>query len=261
MSPKLAIADSAHRRELGIEIATSPQPRDFLDKPGLHHRVEAPLYAHGELRPAFGHERDGKNAGTAPIVVCALQLADRAARQSVYLERPLDPLPVTRCDPLRSSRVDAAQTIVQRLQAVLGGFAVELGAHSRIRARQHRETVTQGAQVKQRPADEQRQSAARANFVDKRAGLARKTSRRVRFRRIQDVDQMMRHDASNRRRRLGRAYVETAIDERRIHADDFERHSLGERKRKLRLTACRRPGEANVVDAARLPHELLPAQK
>jgi hypothetical protein len=61
--------------------------------------------------------------------------------------------------------------------------------------------------------------------------------------------------------RLGRTDVETAIDERRIHAHDFERHLLGECNRELGLAARSRPGEARVLDAGGLVHELLPAQE
>ena len=60
---------------------------------------------------------------------------------------------------------------------------------------------------------------------------------------------MMRHRGARRRRRLRGADVEPAIDDRRVHADDFERHALGERERELRLAARRRTRDANAVDA------------
>ena len=96
-------------------------------------------------------------------------------------------------------------------------------------ARQRREPVPQSTQVEQRPADEQRQPAARTDLADESGSVARESSCRVGLGRLQDVDEMMRDGAAYSRGRFRGADVEPAINERRVHADYFERYSFGQR--------------------------------
>ena len=155
-----------------------------------------------------------------------LQRADRLAGQRVHLERSLDALPVARRDPRGRGRVHAPQALVQCVPAKLRRFAIELGTDGLIGARQRREAVAQSAQIEQCAADQQRQSAARADLRDRARGILREASRRVRLRGLEDVDEVVRHRSAGRRGGFRRTDVEAAIDHRRIHADDLERYAL-----------------------------------
>ena len=97
--------------------------------------------------------------------------------------------------------------------------------------------------VKPRAADDERQLAARPDAFDR---LARETLEIHDVERSlgrENVDEMMRHDASLLFRRLRRADVEAAIKEHGIARDDLRVQPLGESQGKRRLADRRRPYE------------------
>src|SRR5690606_39768244 len=84
-------------------------------------------------------------------------------------------------------------------------------------------------------------------LIDSATRMTREADSRVRFVRLDDVDEMMRHGRAHGRARIRGADVHAAVDERRVHADDLERHVRREIERELGLAASRR---ARQTDAA-----------
>ena len=159
-----------------------------------------------------------------PAAARRVQLAQRLAGQSMHFERTLNSLRIVRLDArARHCGSSAASSRMQRRPAALRRFGIDCRTHCRVRRRHLRESAAQRTEIEHRAADQQRQLAARVDVVDRLPRVAHELSGRVRLRRIENVDQVMRIAARRTsRRRLAGADVHAAIDHRRIDADDLD---------------------------------------
>ncbi len=108
--------------------------------------------------------------------------------------------------------------------------------------------VRQRPEIEHRAADQQRHACrGRGCRRSPRARRAAKAPGGIRLARVADVDQVMRHGAAFRRRRLRRADVHAPIHVRRVHAHDLERIAPGQRQRERRLAGARRSHQADRV--------------
>jgi hypothetical protein len=94
--------------------------------------------------------------------------------------------------------------------------------------------------------------AAAVDIVDQARRVGRELRGRVGLARVEDVDQVVRQRGTLGHARLGGADVHAAVDQRRIDADDFQRHAFGQRQRDRALAAGGRPGQADPRDRAHL---------
>ena len=74
--------------------------------------------------------------------------------------------------------------------------------------------------------NQQRQPAARFYFRNTRPSVAYESTCGVDFRNIDDIDEMVRHVIPNLNRRFRRADIHPTVDERGVHAHNFERQLL-----------------------------------
>ena len=155
--------------------------------------------------------------------------AARAARVSVLpVSRCTSSARWMRCASFGWMRAAAAADRAPRARACSAGqpaqrrFGVDRRAHCGVGRRHLRESAAQRTEIEHRAADQQRQLAARADVVDRPPRVAHELARRIRLRRIENVDQVMRMPLQHVGRRLAGADVHAAIDHRRIDADDLE---------------------------------------
>ena len=176
MRPHLPIADGAHRRQVGVQIAARAQPLDLRDEAVRRpsHRSAARFAPRGPpVLPAPARRTTiSRRAARRRPACCSSR--DRLPGQRMHLERALDALPVARRDPRGGCGVHvAASRSCSAGQPCSRRFAIELGAHGVIGARQRREAVAQRAQIEHRAADEQRQSPARTRSPRSRRAASR----------------------------------------------------------------------------------------
>ena len=194
-----------------------------------------------QARAILRHERDGDHRPKRAVhLPRALQLRKRPACELVHFERALDALRIGTLQARGRRGVHTRELGVERGPAFGGGPGIEPRAHRGIGRRQSREAVLERLEVQHRPADEQRNSAARANRGNRFDRIGAEPRRRVGFDRIEDVDQMMRHPRARRGVGLRRADVHAAIHLRGIHADDLDREALRERERERGLAGSGR---------------------
>ena len=113
-------------------------------------------------------------------------------------------------------------------QAVAVFFFLQFGAHGGIGFGQVVQAFGQRVEIHHCAADNQRQPAARADFLRQPHAVADKLRRAVRLRRRDDVDKVVRHGIKLGSRRLCRANVHIAVHQRGIEADDFNRQGFGD---------------------------------
>ena len=81
---------------------------------------------------------------------------------------------------------------MQRRPAALRRFGVDVRAHLRVGRRHLREPTPQRTEIEHRAADQQRQLAAPVNVVDRLPRIAHELAGRIRLRRVENVDEVMR---------------------------------------------------------------------
>ena len=113
-------------------------------------------------------------------------------------------------------------------QAVSLFFFLQPGAHGGIGFGQVVQAFGQRVEIHHRAADNQRQPAARADFLRQLHAIADKLRRAVRLRRRDDVDKVVRHGIKLGSGRFCRADVHIAVHQRGIEADDFDRQGFGD---------------------------------
>ena len=205
------------------------------------------------MQPAAVRWFQGKNGSSAYGISarCSLvgsnQVRQRLPGQPPDLQRALDALAVVGCQARGRGRVDAGQLLVHRRPADGARLRVQLLARGGVGGWQLGHAVAQGPEVQQGAAHEQGQRAARLDLGDEPRGIVREFRGRVRLVRVADIDQMVRHGGEFVGTGLGRADVHAAVDQRRVHADDFHRQSRRQRARqcqgRCRLAAGRGSGE------------------
>ena len=133
----------------------------------------------------------------------------------------------------RGHRIDSLQLGVRGGEAFgVGDFRFELGTDGEILGRK-REWIDDRLQVQAGAADEQRALAARLDVGNRVARRDLEARHRPVFRRVGDVDQVVRDRGSLADRGLGRPDVEPAVDLHRVDRDDLdvaERVRRGERE-------------------------------
>ena len=248
--PRLAIADGAHRRQVGVQVCTRAQTAHLVDEAGGEHRREALADARVQPGAVVRLERDQRRR---EAVGRAVPGRERPAADAVDLERALDALAVVRRQARRCHRVDRRELGMQRGPARARARSSMSARTAGSASGKRIEAVEQRLEVQHRAADQQRHVAALANRRDRRARVGDEARRRIALGRVDDVDQVVRHGGALGGARLGGADVHAAVDERRVDADDLDRTPRrergGDRQRGRALARCRRSGQAEVVGA------------
>ena len=125
-------------------------------------------------------------------------------------------------------------------QPSLRGPPVEFLAHAGIGARQRRQPFRERLEVQHGATAKDRRAAARANVRHGGQRVAHERRRRIGQRRIDDVEQVMRHARPVGGGRLGGADVHAAIHLRRIDGDDFAVEASCQVERERALARSRR---------------------
>ena len=166
-------------------------------------------------------------------------------------ERALDALRVGRRQARGGGRVDAGKLGMQRRPAARGGLGIDARAHPGIGLGHGVQAFAQGLEVQHRAADQQGQVSALRDLVDEPPRVGHEARRGIGLRRIEDVDQVVRHLGALGSAGLGGADVHAAVDEGRIDADDLHRplarHGARKGHRHRRLAAGRGPGQAQCL--------------
>src|SRR5262249_23148340 len=97
------------------------------------------------------------------------------------------------------------------------------------------QTVKQRFEVKRSSADKNCSAAATLDLVNNFRGLIQPPSNAAGFRRLQDVNQMVRDLIALGESRLGSADIEAAIERHCVHCNDLGVQSRGEFERERRL--------------------------
>ena len=235
-----------------MEIAARAQPAHFVDEAGRDHRREALVDSRMQPGTVARLERDQRRRSPGRRGV---PRRERPAADAMDLERALDPLAVVGREPRGGDGVDRRELGVQGRPAFAGGACVDRGAHFGVGGGHRVEAVEPGLEVEHRAADQERDRAARADRLDRRARVGNEARRRVALRRVGDVDAVVRDRGAVGGARLGGADVHAAVDERRIDADDLDGVARRERRcdgeRCGALAGRGRSGEAEAVDRAR----------
>ena len=190
--PRLAIADGAHRRQVGMQVAARAQRAHLVD--------EARPRASPRSARAMRACSQARSRGSSAI-------SGGVRRRRRALCHADSGRPLTRCTS--SARWMRCASFGARRAAVAGSTRassacsagqpsraasrVDRGAHRGVGRRHRVEAVEQRLEVQHRAADEQRQRAARADRRDRRARVGDEARRRVALGRIDDVDQVVRH--------------------------------------------------------------------
>ncbi len=126
---------------------------------------------------------------------------------------------------------------MHRGPAYVGGHRVDHPARVRVCLRQDREPFAEGLEVQHGAAHEQGHTAGGDDVVDALPGVLRKARGGVRLRRVEDVDEVMRHPQAHGGIGLGGADVHVPVDERRVETDDLHRPAARETHGHARLAA------------------------
>ena len=177
-----------------------------------------------------------------------MQVGQWLAGLQVDLQRALDALAVAQREPGGGDRIDPGQFGVQGRDAFLGNAQIQLGADSQVGRRQRIQPLGQGFEIQHRAADQQRQLAPGVDLGDQPSRVVDEGRRRVGLRRVEDVDQVVRHGGTLGRAGFGGADVHAAVDQRRIDTDDFQRPTLRGSQRQRGLAAGGRPSQADGAD-------------
>jgi hypothetical protein len=249
--PRLPIADGAHRRQAGVQVAAGTQRAHLGDESRVEHRREA--LADACVQPGTIVRLEGDQR-RRPAVGRAVPGRKRSAAQAMDFERALDALAVVRREASGGLRVDRRELGVQGRPAGACGALVDCRADRGIGLGQRVEAIEQRLEIEHRAADEQRDRAARADRRDRRVGVGDEARRRIALGRVDDVDQVVRHGSALGRARLRGADVHAAVDERRVDADDLDRPARrergGDRQCGRALARRRRSGQAEVTSGA-----------
>ena len=240
MCPRLPVAHAAHRRQPGVERVAAAQRRELCDETVGEHPLEPRLDAPVEGRAVARHERDRHQAERRGAGASAEQPRHRHAGRAPDLERALDALGIGRFQPRGRVRIDLRELGVQRRPAAVPRLGFDCRTQSRVRRGQVRQAFAQRLEVQHRPADEQREVAARRDPAHRRERVGAEPRGGVGRGRIEDVDQMMRHARALGRGRLGGPDVHAAVDLRRVDGDDLDREPARQRRGERRLAARRR---------------------
>ena len=170
----------------------------------------------------------------------ALPIADRAATESIHLQRALDALRIGWVDADRSDGIHDRKLGMHRGPAAFKGFRRKLCARRRIRLGHRRQALQQRAEIQAGAAGEDRQISARDDVVDRCARVLGELGGRIRLPRFAHIDQMVRNGCKFFSRGLGRTDIEPAIHQRRIDADDFTAEALRPVQRECGLARCGR---------------------
>ncbi len=174
--PGLPVADRAHRRQVGMEVAARAQRPHLVDEAGLQHRREALRDA--RVQPA------ARRAARARSAAHARRRGRRVWRCEIGA-------PVTRCTSsarwircasrgaMRAAATGSTRRElgVQRRPAFVRRAPFQLGADRRIGGRHLVDAVEQRLEVQHRAADQQRRAAARRDVVDQALRIARRSAR------------------------------------------------------------------------------------
>ncbi len=220
--PGLAVAHGADRGQRGAEVAALAKDAHFVEKTGGQHLLESlgdARVQHAAIR-RFQRE-DAQGQGVVIRAPGSQMRRERPTAELPHFQRALDALGVARSKAGRGDRIDFGQPGVQRGPAEPGGLGVEFGAHGRIGLRQFGQAGLQRLEVEQGAADDQGLGAALANFLDKPARVRSELRRAIALRRVEDVEQVVHGLGALVSAGLGGADIHAAIDQRRVHADEF----------------------------------------
>ena len=216
--------------------------RDLGDEAGREHRVEPRgdrLVQRRAIRRNERHRDRGPRA-----VACfarALQCGKRPARDLVHFERALDALRVHGLQASRRDGIDPRELRVERAPAFGRGPRVEARANRGVGRRQARKPLQQCLEIEHRSPDQQRNGISRSDGRHHAHCIGAKARGRICVDGIEDVDKVMGHPCARRGVGFRGSDVHSAIDLRRIHADDLDVEPLGERHGERRLAGARRP--------------------
>ena len=145
------------------------RPPRLLGGAGGDHLVDPRVDPAPELLAVDG-QADEQGRATKPRGPELLASPRRLDAGALKLERPRDPLAVSRVDRRGDVRVELT---VERLRATLGDLALDLLAHIGRNRRAQVEVGERGAQVEAGPADHDRPAALRQELVDLRVRKGR----------------------------------------------------------------------------------------
>ena len=176
------------------------------------------------------------------------QLGHRPAGQAIDLHGALQALAVGRVQPCCGQRVKKGQFRVQCRPALGGGFAVDFGTQRGVGLRQVGQPMQQGAEIKHRPADQQRHLAGRGDLGHRRQRVGAETGGGIAFFRRNEVDQAVRVTCQRVAVRFGGADIHVAENLRRIDTDQFDGKTVSQRHGDRRLA---RGGRTHEQDGGR----------
>ena len=102
-----------------------------------------------------------------------------------------------------------------------GGLGVQPGAHLGVGGGHVVDAVEQRLEIQHGATHQQRDGAAGADLSDQALGVLHELGRAVRLQRVEDVDQVVGHGGPLLQAGFGGADVHAAVDQGRVHADDF----------------------------------------
>ena len=182
-------------------------------------------------------------------MAAALLLGQRPPGELDHLQRALQALGVVAADACRGGGIEPGQPRVQRRPPMLRRLLRQPRADRRRRFRQRRQALLQRAEIQAGATDQQWHPALRSDPLHRLPRIGAEVRRRIRLRRIADIDQRVRMARQRGCIRLGGADIHAAIEQCRIHAHQIEPESIG------RKALAQRAGQRGLARGGRAHQE------
>ena len=170
------------------------------------------------------------------------------ATEFEYLQSPLHALSVVGMQPRRGHCVHQGQPGMLAFGADPLTFGFQFTANCRVGRWQFAQAIEQRSEIQQRAADQHRHSAATANRRNCGRSVIGETGSRVRFGRIENIDQVMRDTGLRVGIRLGTSDIHAPVDLRRVDADDLGCPIESRAQRQRQAALAGRSGAGNGDD-------------
>ena len=226
--PGLAVTHATHGRQVGRQVTPRAQGPHLVYQPRIQHGVKAlrdTRVQPGAVRGFQRHQwhRHQVQPGAGGCLAGPVKTAQRTSRHAVYLQRTLYTLAVLRRQARGGKGVHPRQLRMFGRPALRRGLLLQPGADGRVGRGHIVQPLLQRLEVQHAAAHQQRQLAALVDLAYQTPRIAHKLGCAIRLQRVADVDQVVRHRRAFGQRGFGRADVHAAVDQRRVHTDDFHR--------------------------------------